>query len=265
MEQLFCVECGSKNQANNKFCCGCGTKLPQPSVPINQGVSEQLEVPIINRVLSYDGSVYEGDLNNGVANGQGKLIYPQPDGNAAYHSWLDTGLIYQGSFLNGKKHGSGKLYNDHFSYDGEWCLNQNHGFGRLVYKTPNSTQSVEYIGSFSEDKKNGRGKQTQTGETLYRYEFEGNFSQNTFDYGVLTGSFMGQDKYSIRYEGKFLPDKFKFDEGTLKVLDHFPVLEGELVFTWLDDNSTTTHIIANGKSDSYEQMREERFDEDDSY
>jgi hypothetical protein len=265
MEQLFCVECGSKNQLHNKFCSGCGSKLSQPSISLNQEGSAHLQVPTTNRVLSYDGSIYEGDLTNGVANGQGKLIYPESDGDSAYHSWADTGLIYQGGFLNGKKHGSGKLYNDNFSYDGEWRQNQKHGFGRLLYTVPNSSQRIEYIGAFSEDQKNGRGKEIETGDTLYPYEFEGTFSQNSFEYGILTGSFMGENKYTLRFEGKFIYEKYKFNDDILKVLDRFPVLEGTLVFTWLNDNSTTTHIVAYGKSESYEQMREERFDEDDLF
>lgn len=66
-------------------------------------------------------SVYKGDVNNGVPNGLGVLIYPDE-------------RKYVGEFKNGKYHGQGTLTSPNGNkYEGEWKNDEYHGQGILSF------------------------------------------------------------------------------------------------------------------------------------
>ena len=62
------------------------------------------------------GSVYEGDLVDGVPHGHGQLS--------------QNGTLYMGQFVAGKPHGRGRMTNEVSTYDGEWCDGKPHGEGK---------------------------------------------------------------------------------------------------------------------------------------
>lgn len=130
----YCSNCGTQIISESKFCSGCGTQITE--LPTQQRVSippssENKVETTTNTILMPDGSIYEGELKDGIANGFGKLIYTEPDGEPDYFSDWEKGLIYEGNFLNGKKHGFGKLYNENYVYEGDWKFSQKSGAGKL--------------------------------------------------------------------------------------------------------------------------------------
>jgi hypothetical protein len=266
MEHIFCPECGFKNEIKNKFCPGCGAKIaemPMQEIKAINVMPENRVEKTTNRILMPDGAIYEGELNDGIANGYGKYFYPKPDGFEGL--WMEPSedrLVYEGIFLNGKKHGFGKLSNIDYNYEGNWELNQKSGFGKETIKWWGKI--TEYVGNFSNDKKNGTGTLREfcsEGEKIINpYNFEGSFCQDKFEEGLLTGSFLGTPPtYSIRYKGTFA----YIDEIEIYLLDMFPAFDGELIFTWLETGKSSKHIVKLGKSESYDLMREEAYEDND--
>jgi len=134
-----------------------------------------------------DGSVYRGELKNGLLDGQGRLEWP--DGNIYEGEFLagqidgrgvfkySTGEYYEGNFLAGARHGSGRLVtpdgetfvgefsSDDFTgegrheidqrliYEGEFQRWHYHGHGRLIWENGD-----EYIGEFEADEFHGAGE-----------------------------------------------------------------------------------------------------------
>ena len=257
----FCSNCGNQLFNEPKFCSGCGSKMPEiiPQQTVSSHpVAETKIDTITHKILMPDGAIYEGELKDGLANGFGKFTYPEPDGDPKYSSLFEKGLIYEGDFLNGKKHGFGKLSNENYVYDGNWKFNEKSGLGKETeYK--GSDTIIEYEGEFENDRKNGNGTFKEYGEgVLYPFEFEGKFCMDEFDFGLLKGSFLGTPPtYSIRYEGSFLPKTS--NSARMLLLDKFPALNGELLFTWHNTGVTSKHIIKWGECESYDLMREREY------
>ena len=111
------------------------------------------------RLLLSDGSLlYEGDINEAVIEGNGKL----------YQDYI---LIYEGAFLDGQYSGTGNLYSDTGSllYSGEFAENLYHGKG-LLY---NEHNSVIYDGVFENGQRHGAGIQyDEKGDIIYSGMFE---------------------------------------------------------------------------------------------
>ena len=62
----------------------------------------------IPKIKMSDGSIFEGNFDNGQINGEGVAIYPNGD-------------RYEGFFKNGKREGSGKItYKSGVTYEGQW-------------------------------------------------------------------------------------------------------------------------------------------------
>ncbi|WP_444943298.1 C13 family peptidase [Microbulbifer sp. ZKSA006] len=144
-----------------------------------------------------DGSVYQGDMLNGLFHGQGQLEWP-------------NGIHYHGSFHEGRMTGEGKLSeSDGCSYEGEFLNGEFHGKGRY------SCDEAEWAGEFLEGElQNGtlnwNDGETYSGEFL-NYSFhgqgkltkeDGSLYQGTFENGYLIqGSYSDSDGY--RYTGSF--------------------------------------------------------------
>jgi hypothetical protein len=266
----YCSNCGTQITTESKFCSDCGAQIaemPMQEIKVTTAMPENKVETTTNRILMPDGAVYEGELKDGIANGYGKYFYPKPDGlEGLWTEPSEDRLVYEGNFLNGKKHGFGKLSNKDYNYEGNWEFNEQSGFGKQTIKWWGKI--TEYVGHFSNDKKNGAGtlrEFSSEGEKIINpYNFEGNFFQDKFEEGLLTGSFLGTPPtYSIRYKGTFA----YIDEIEIYLLDMFPAFDGELIFTWLETGKSSKHIIKLGKSESYDLMREEAYedDEEDDY
>ncbi|WP_299584846.1 C13 family peptidase [uncultured Microbulbifer sp.] len=152
-----------------------------------------------------DGSVYKGDLQDGLFHGQGLLQWP--DGNH-----------YRGEFRLGHISGQGLFTEaDGCVYEGEFLNGVRHGEGR--YTCGENTWS----GRFSEGGLQ-KGKVKWGDGELYRGEFlglephgegaltteEGNHYKGTFEQGMLLhGSYSDKEGYS--YTGDF---EYNFYSGT---------------------------------------------------
>ena len=128
------------------------------------------------RVFLPNGDIYEGEMNNSIFNGKGKLI-------------TKKGEIYEGDFINGEKKGNGKvIFEDKTEYEGVFDKGE---FKKGKMKWPNG---YEYNGDFEGTKLSGFGTLTNTSGEIY----EGYFSNNLFN---------GKGKYIHEngdvYEGDF--------------------------------------------------------------
>ena len=108
-----------------------------------------------------DGSVYQGQTENGKFNGSGRMTHPNGD-------------IYQGQWVNGVAHGYGIFCDTKGSlYEGDWYNDLQHGHGIELW----DYNKIKYIGQFINGKKTGKGK----------FEYEG----STYDGDFLDGQFNG--------------------------------------------------------------------------
>ena len=124
-----------------------------------------------------NGAVYQGDIENGKFNGNGKLVYPDD-------------IYYEGQFKNGMFNGSGKLvYPDDSFYEGQFENGLYNGKGILV-----DSEGNKYEGDFIKGKFNGKG--------LYSYVSKGHYDGEFKD-----GKYHGIGKYfndEFEYSGEFV-------------------------------------------------------------
>lgn len=170
--------------------------------------------------VEYDtGEVYNGDLVDGIPQGQGTLTYPD-------------GSIYQGAFESGYFHGKG-TYTDAtygYSYTGDFRYNLFHGQGELTYENGDV-----YVGEFRDDWCHGQGVYTFSDGSTYK----GSFEEDKFHgYGVFVDV-----TYGYRYEGEFVNDLFE-GKGTL-TFDDGDVYVGEFKNDLF--NGQGTYTFADGR------------------
>lgn len=98
----------------------------------------------------FDGTVYEGDWEEGKMTGKGKI------------SW-NSGAAYVGEFSGGYLHGFGTLTNPNGSaYRGSWRLNIQYGFGKKQY------QNLDYYeGLWKEGVHEGSGSYVWSNGNMY--------------------------------------------------------------------------------------------------
>lgn len=102
------------------------------------------------RKIYPNGDIYEGELEHGKREGEGKLFF----GKGTDHSF--AGGWYEGSFSNDRMHGSGKIYNfrNTLIYEGNFVNNLKDGTGKLL-----EGGGDWYVGQFAHDFKHGKGIQ----------------------------------------------------------------------------------------------------------
>ncbi|WP_445360744.1 C13 family peptidase [Microbulbifer sp. EKSA005] len=144
-----------------------------------------------------DGSVYKGEMLNGLFHGQGQLEWPNGshyrgdfrEGRMTGEGELtgSDGCSYEGEFLNGEFHGKGRYNCDETEWAGEFHE------GELQSGTLNWDEDGSYHGEFLDFDPHGEGKLTAEDGSLY---------QGAFEYGYLIqGSYSDSDGY--RYTGSF--------------------------------------------------------------
>jgi hypothetical protein len=76
------------------------------------------------KLVTFDGSVFEGKWENDRKNGRGR------------HSNFETGDIYVGEYIEGKRSGQGRFYDSaqQTIYDGEWSNYRKQGEGTILNK-----------------------------------------------------------------------------------------------------------------------------------
>ena len=104
---------------------------------------------------------YEGDVENGVPNGQGTFTYP--DGMKYVGGWKNGEMIGQGTFTYpyGKK------------YFGRFKGGRKNGQGTYTW-----SDGRKYIGEFKDNKKDGQGTYTWSDGTKYVGEFKDDIRWN---------------------------------------------------------------------------------------
>ena len=109
---------------------------------------------------------YEGEIENGQPNGQGKWTLP-------------NGNKYEGEWKSGKKHGQGTLnWSNGDKYEGEWKDGIKHGQGILNWSDGN-----KYEGEWKDGKQNGQGTYSFSNGMKYIGKFR---NANYNGEGILT-------------------------------------------------------------------------------
>lgn len=122
-----------------------------------------------------DASVYEGDIQDGRFNGEGKLVWPD-------------GAIYEGNFLDGMFHGQGKQVKpDLWTYEGEFKYGKISGYGTMTY-----SPDIKYVGEFESGYYHGEGTFYSVGSV-----YKGDYVDNQ----IIKGFFESED--GTHYEGEF--------------------------------------------------------------
>eukprot|EP01016_Furgasonia_blochmanni_P002144 TRINITY_DN10849_c0_g1_i2.p1 TRINITY_DN10849_c0_g1~~TRINITY_DN10849_c0_g1_i2.p1 ORF type:complete len:231 (+),score=56.12 TRINITY_DN10849_c0_g1_i2:28-693(+) len=121
-----------------------------------------------------DGSVYNGNLLNGLRHGRGKFYYK-------------SGGMYEGDWVQGKMEGFGTLFygNGMKAYEGDWREDKFHGRGIMYSDAPQPLNQpydfrdfdllgdfwVRYEGDFMHDAKHGFGRIVLSNGEFFDGEF----------------------------------------------------------------------------------------------
>ena len=165
--------------------------------------------------------VYEGEWEDGLANGQGTMTWADDavyegefaggkrNGQGIY-TWAD-GSVYEGEWVNGLKNGQGTYTNPNgYCYKGEWKDGKASGQGTMTFAEDDDKGRREYVGEFANDKRNGQGTMTWTNGAVY----EGGWKDGNRS-GQGTHTFAKDDKYNRRdYTGQWENDKAS-GQGTM--------------------------------------------------
>ncbi|CAF0740496.1 unnamed protein product [Adineta ricciae] len=180
-------------------------------------------------VIEYpDGSKYEGDVEDGMKDGEGTLSYP--DGGYYEGQWSEdmrcgygvnkwaNGCRYAGQWEDNKMHGDGKYtYPDGGQYKGEWENNVRCGQGVNTW-----ANGEYYDGAWDENKREGHGIYVYNNEEC---KYVGDWSNDMrHGYGVNTWP------TGDRYEG-YWRNNMKHGQGTLYLANGT-----KLVGNWADNN-----------------------------
>lgn len=112
-----------------------------------------------------DGSVYEGDVVDGVREGSGRVTWQNGD-------------EYVGEFKNGLRHGKGRFrWESGNSYEGDYFEGMRHGNGCFVWKNGD-----RYVGEFEYGQRTGNGRMTFANGD----EYVGRFDCGSMCDGFLT-------------------------------------------------------------------------------
>ena len=199
------------------FLIGCVTGAAM--LKIKEWWTFELPAPV---AVLPDGAQYDGDMVNGVIEGEGRMLWPNGDhytgsfknGQFHGHGRLEFagGANYQGEFTNGAITGAGTwLYANGDRYTGELKYGRAHGRGVL------EARGSRYEGEFRDDRYHGAGKLTDKEGNIYTGAFEnglfhgrgvyvtrdGRRYNGDFVAGNLTGAGIYTGKEGTHYEGGF--------------------------------------------------------------
>ena len=176
-----------------------------------------------SKIKYSDGSVYEGEINDVVRDGNGVLTYANGD---VYEGEFDddmisgngrltcmSGDVYEGGFKNGERSGKGSIfYADGTVFEGEFANGRKNGYGVF---TGNGTS---YEGYYVDDIKEGTGKQVFSNGDTYEGEYRNDMRNG---HGVYTwndgGYYDGEFKDNIQHgKGKRIFASGITQEGTFQ-------------------------------------------------
>ncbi len=170
-------------------------------------------------ILNMDEGSYEGEMEEGLPHGHGKIAYPDKSSYAGgfrngkfsgrgFFTFPDGGS-YEGDWQEGNMHGLGKMIDSNGNiYNGRWVHGDQTGLGALTNK-----EGASYVGEFKQGKFHGRGSYTWPTGQVYVGEFhEGEFHGE----GILTiASLFGKKTQAGLWEdGEYLGPTKEFAEAT---------------------------------------------------
>ncbi len=132
-------------------------------------IASLLEIETSGRVKITlpDGSIYEGEQENGVRTGKGSVIWPNGD-------------EYVGDFKNGLRHGKGRFtWTSGNVYEGDYFEGKRHGRGKFIWASGDI-----YEGDYLYGERTGNGKLTYANGDVY----VGRFETGTLTDGFVTSS-----------------------------------------------------------------------------
>ncbi len=164
-----------------------------------------------------DGSVYEGEIKNSLANGFGKFLYKELREFKSFVKWGGINFnSYQGNLKNGVFNGSGKLFEGkNLVFEGNFKDGLMDGYGKEYGGWDEIT--LIYEGEYEKGHRVGNGKEYYSNGKL---KYEG-----TFNYDDYSGNGKKYDEEDGTYWlGDF--ESHYLVSGTL-VVEHKTVYEGE--------------------------------------
>ena len=156
-----------------------------------------------------NGDVYEGEFKNDLMHGKGKCVYA--DGEVYEGNWLNNAMthgvlkfnggdVYEGDFVNGERHGIGIMrYTDGDVYEGEYANGQRHGRGKIT------ANGDVYIGTWNHDDRHGIGKCEYVNRDVYEGKWQNNAKNGQGTMTYANGNV---------YEGEWIDDA-KNGQGTM--------------------------------------------------
>jgi len=174
----------------------------------------------IGRLLTSDGSYYNGQWVEGKRCGIGNLILSSHNDDSYSGEWLDdefhgvgkyvfgaSGAYYDGEWQKGLQHGSGRYVCEEYEYVGDWEEGLMSGQGVITYT---NKQDV-YEGDFLENKRHGVG--------VYYFGESGNIYDGEFYDDKIHGLGSLYFENGSVYDGEFENGKIKGD-GTLYLVEN---------------------------------------------
>jgi hypothetical protein len=132
-----------------------------------------------------DYSKYEGEIKNGLPNGQGTET-------------LTNGDKYDGEWKNGKKNGQGiTTYPDGRNYIGEYKDEKRNGQGTHTW-----SDGRKYVGEYKDGEPSGRGT-----HTFGKGDFEGDKYEGEYKDGIPNGQGTYTSSNGEKYEGEWKDEK----------------------------------------------------------
>ena len=144
--------------------------------PAQRPTNRSTLIKTSTKLTMASGSVYVGEVRNGMPEGKGEMNYTQ-------------GGKYVGIWSKGKRHGQGKMtWVTGNWYEGEWRDDQMSGMGVIKNFAYEDGMKIDYKGDFLNGKFHGNG-------IAYVYKPNGN--------------------EAYRYEGRFIEGRMNDDKGTI--------------------------------------------------
>ncbi len=171
----------------------------EDTASITKDQLDALKDPVLNGygTLSLPGGTYTGEIYEGVAHGEGKMVW---DNGSTYEGTFDngsttgygtmtwaSGTVYTGDMLKGSQHGEGTAtYPDGGIYTGHWEHGKRQGQGTYTYPS-----GSVYVGQWADSERNGNGFMTYDNGNTY----EGNW---------LNGKPSGEGTYTFQDGGTYV-------------------------------------------------------------
>jgi uncharacterized protein (TIGR02145 family) len=179
---------------------------PKQNIPSNINEPKNIQTNQNQKRILDDGSIYEGELVNGIMEGKGKYLFK--DGTLYVGDFKNnqlegygkftypSGKIYEGEVVRGKRQGAGLMFykNGKTMFDGDWLDDKLDGLGK--YYDENGKLICE--GEWIDNKLDGKGK--------IFYE-NGDSYEGDFQSGKMSGSGKYYYPNGDTYIGIFINDK----------------------------------------------------------